>query len=164
MDDVYRRLVRPIAIALGGQPWLPKLNTQIVGIDRLLQKATRGKVSLVNLAGLQGVMLSVRGAKSGIERTTPLLCVPHEGGWLVAGSNWGAPKPPAWVANLSAAAERGETASVQFHGVRHVVTPLEQTGADKARVWRVMVQTWPNYDKYAERTGREIRVFFLDPS
>ena len=160
MYDLYRRLVRPIAILLGGQPWLPKLNTQIVAIDRLLQKAMRGKVSLVNLAGLQGLMLSVRGAKSGIERTTPLLCVPHEGGWLVAGSNWGAPKPPAWVANLSAA----DTASVQFHGVRHAVTPREQIGDDKARVWQVMVRTWPNYDKYAARTGREIRVFFLDPS
>lgn len=160
MYDLYRRLVRPIAIALGGQPWLPRLNTQIVGIDRLLQKATRGKVSLVNLAGLQGLMLSVRGAKSGIERTTPLLCVPHEGGWLVAGSNWGAPKPPAWVSNLSAA----DSASVKFHGVRRVVTPREQTGDDKARVWRVMVETWPNYDKYAARTARDIRVFFLDPS
>lgn len=160
MLDLYRRLVRPIAIALGGQPWLPRLNAQIVGIDRLLQRATRGRVALVNLAGLEGLMLSVRGAKSGLARTTPLLCVPHDGGWLVAGSNWGAPKPPAWVANLAAA----ESASVQFRGVRHDVTPREQTGADRARGWRVMVRTWPNYEKYAVRTGRAIRVFFLDAS
>lgn len=160
MYDLYRRLVRPVAIALGGQPWLPKLNNQIVGLDRCLQRATRGKVSMVNLAGLDGVTLTVRGVKSGIPRTTPLLCVVHDGGWLVAGSNWGAPKPPAWVGNLSAA----ETASVEFRGVRTDVTPREQVGEDRARVWPVMVRTWPNYEKYAARTGREIRVFFLDPS
>ncbi len=159
MYALYRRLVRPVATALGGQPWLPRVSGQIVGVDRRLQKLSRGRVSLVNLAGLDGLTLSVAGVKSGIERTTFLLCVPHEKGWLVAGSNWGGPKPPAWVGNVAAA----DTASVQFRGVRHQVTPRELTGEERDHAWSLMVQAWPNYDTYASRTGRQIRVFLLDP-
>ncbi len=158
MFELYRRMVRPVAITLGGQPWLPKLNKYVVRVDRGLQRATRGRLGLVNLAGLEGLMLTVPGAKTGIVRTTPLLCVPTDGGWLVAGSNWGAQKPPAWVGNLAAA----KTAGVQFEGVNYQVTAREQKGAEREVAWETMRRTWPNYDKYAERTSREIRVFFLD--
>lgn len=157
--SVYARLVRPLAILVGGQPWLSRLNKQIVAFDRLLQRATRGRVSLVQLAGLDGLMLTVRGARSGILRSTPLLCVPHDGGWLVAGSNWGAPKPPAWVGNLSAASE----ATVGFEGRSYDVVPREAAGAEREELWTVMLRTWPNYAKYEARTDRRIRIFRLDP-
>ncbi len=53
---------------------------------------------------------------------------------------------------------------MRFRGRDHQVTPREQTGADRAAAWETMRRTWPNYDKYAAQTAREIRVFFLDPS
>ena len=105
-------------------------------------------------------MLTVPGRKSGIPRSTPLLCVPHEDGWLVAGSNWGAPKPPAWVGNLDAA----DRATVTFRGRPTAVTPRRVEGAERAAYWQVMLETWPNYAKYAERTDREIPVFLLRPA
>lgn len=39
----------------------------------------------------------------------------------------------------------------------------EVTGEERDRLWRVMVRTWPNYEKYAERTDRVIPVFALTP-
>ncbi len=155
--ELYARLVRPIAIALGSQPWLPKINRQLVAVDKFLQRITGGRVGLVALAALPGLMLTVRGAKSGIPRQTPLLCVPHEDGWLVAGSNWGHPKPPAWVGNVAAASE----VTVNFRGREHRCRPHEAVGAERAELWAVMNVTWPNYAKYARRTDREIRVFRL---
>lgn len=157
MYELYARLVRPIAILLGGQPWLPRINKQIVGVDKFLQRVTRGKLGLVQVAGLTGLMLTVRGVKSGIARSTPLLCVPHKDGWLVAGSNWGHPKPPAWVGNVSAA----DRAVVTFRGTPYDVVPHEATGAEYDELWAVMNRTWPNYAKYATRTDRRIRVFHL---
>lgn len=157
MFQPYARLVRPLAVLIGGQPWLPRLNRQIVALDKFLQRVTRGRLALVRLAGLDGLMLTVPGAKTGILRSTPLLCVPFEGGWLVAGSNWGDPKPPAWVANLRAAGR----ARVTFGGRPYDVVPHEVSGEDRERVWTVMVRRWPNYAKYAARTGRPIRVFRL---
>jgi deazaflavin-dependent oxidoreductase (nitroreductase family) len=157
--SLYVRLVRPLAILIGGRPWLPRFNRQIVGLDRFLHRLTRGRLTLVQLAGLSGLMLTVRGARTGILRSTPLLCVPHDSGWLVAGSNWGAPKPPAWVANLSAA----DRASVGFRGRTYDVAPREATGAEREELWTVMVRTWPNYAKYQSRSDRRIRVFLLTP-
>ncbi|MGN0064725.1 MAG: nitroreductase family deazaflavin-dependent oxidoreductase [Nocardioides sp.] len=151
--------LRPVALALGAQPWLPKFAKVIVGLDRGIQGATKGRLTLLQMAGLPELMLSVVGRKSGLVRTTPLLCVPHDGGWLVAGSNWGAPSPPAWVGNLLAAGE----ASVNWHGTDVPVTARRVEGAEREALWAVMLGTWPNYAKYAERTDREIPVFRLDP-
>ncbi|HEY9565205.1 MAG TPA: nitroreductase family deazaflavin-dependent oxidoreductase [Nocardioides sp.] len=158
MYDVYARLVRPIAIFLGGQPWLPRFNKQIVAMDRFVQRLTRGRVGFVRIAGLPGLTLTVVGRKSGIPRSTPLLCVPHQDGWLIAGSNWGAPKPPAWVVNVAAA----DRASVNFEGTTYAVTPREALGAERDELWAVMNRTWPNYAKYEQRTDRTIRVFRLE--
>ena len=157
MYALYARLVRPLAILIGRQSWLPKFNTKIVAVDRFLQRITRGRIGVVKLGGLTGLMLSVVGVKSGVLRHTPLLCVPHADGWLIAGSNWGAPKPPAWVANIAAAHE----ASVNFDGREYAVLPREVTGEERDKIWIVMVRSWPNYAKYQERTDRDIRVFFL---
>src|SRR5690606_28470273 len=149
--------IRWLALRLGAQPWLPRFAGTIVGLDRLIQRATRGRLTLLSVAGLPELMLTVPGRKTGIERTTPLLCVSHEGGWLVAGSNWGQPRPPAWVGNVLAA----DTARVTFHGRDHVVEPRLVTGEERAVLWRMMLETWPNYAKYAERTPREIPVSHL---
>ena len=151
--------VRWLAIRIGRQPWLHKYAKPIVGLDVLIQRATRGRFNLLTMAGLPEVTLTVRGRKSGAERTTPLLCVPYGGGWLVAGTNWGGPTMPAWVHNLGAADE----ASVLFKGRHHTVVPRRVAGTERAELWQVMLRTWPNYAKYAERTDREIPVFHLQP-
>ena len=148
-----------LAVVVGRQPWLHRCAGVIVGTDLLIQRLTRGRFNLLTLAGLPEVTLTVRGRKSGIERTTPLLCVPHDGGWLVAGSNWGAPDLPAWVLNLRDA----HTARVVFRGRTHTVTTRQVTGDERTRVWAVMTATWPNYDHYATLTDREIPVFHLRP-
>ena len=152
-------LLRPVAIRLGRQPWLPRFARWIVGLDRLIQRLSRGRLALLMLAGLPELMLTVPGRKSGLPRSTPLLYVPHPRGHLVAGSNWGDPKPPAWVANLAAA----DRATVNIHGRQATVVPKRVTGAEREQLWQHMLQTWPNYAKYAERTTREIPVFLLEP-
>lgn len=151
--------VRWMAIKLGGQPWLPRYAKLIVGLDKALQRLTRGRLDLLTFAGLPEILLQVPGRKSGVLRSTPLLCVPHGGGWLVAGSNWGAPDPPAWVGNLAAADEP----LVTYKG-RTVATDAKLlSGPEREEKWAVMIQTWPNYAKYAERTDRELPVFWLTP-
>lgn len=151
---------RWLAVILGGQPWLPKFGRQIVALDKFLRRLTRGRITLLTFAGLPELFLTVAGRKSGVPRTTPLLCVPHEGGWFVAGSNWGGPKPPMWVGNLRAA----DTAVVEFKGRDTTVNARELTGAERDAAWSVMLQTWPNYAKYEQRTARVISVFRLEPA
>ena len=78
---------------------------------------------------------------------------------LIAGSYFGGPKMPLWVGNLRAA---GGAARVDYRRQRFAVTATELSGEDRAAAWRTMLETWPNYAKYEERTDRTIPVFRLE--
>jgi deazaflavin-dependent oxidoreductase (nitroreductase family) len=151
-------LLTPVAVRIGAISWMPKLLPQIVWFDRNLHKATRGRVTVLDIAGLPNLNLTVKGKKSGIERTTPLLCVPDGDTILIAGSYFGGPKTPLWVGNLRATDGR---ATVDYGKERFQVVATELSGEDRAAAWRTMLATWPNYAKYEERTDRTIPVFRL---
>jgi deazaflavin-dependent oxidoreductase (nitroreductase family) len=151
-------LLTPVAIRLGALPWMPKLLPQIVWLDRNLHRLTRGRVTVLDIAGLPGVYLTVRGRKSGIERTSPLMCVPDGSTWLIAGSYFGGPKTPLWVGNLRAA--EGE-ATIEYRRERIAVRATELAGNDRAAAWQTMLEAWPNYARYEKTTGRLIPVFRL---
>lgn len=151
--------LRWLALRLGAQPWLPRFARVIVGLDLTTQRLTRGRVDLLAFAGLPELLLQVPGRRTGVLRSTPLLCVPRGEGWLVAGSNWGAPTPPAWVANLLAA----EEPLVTFRGRTVAADARLLTGPERDEAWALMLRTWPNYATYAERTRRELPVVWLTP-
>jgi deazaflavin-dependent oxidoreductase (nitroreductase family) len=151
-------LLTPVAIRIGAISWMPKLLPQIVWFDRSLHRVTRGRVTVLDIAGLPNLNLTVKGKKSGVERTTPLLCVPDGDTILIAGSYFGGPKMPLWVGNLRAAEGR---AKVEYARQTFPVTATELSGEDRATAWQTMLRTWPNYAKYEERTDRTIPVFRL---
>jgi deazaflavin-dependent oxidoreductase (nitroreductase family) len=148
----------PLAVKIGSIEWMPKLLPQITATDKFVQRISRGRVTLLDVAGLPNVMLTVKGRKSGVPRTTPLLCVPHEGDILIAGSYFGGPKTPVWVANVRAADE----VQVRFKGRTSTAVPRELTGEERARYFEIMKQTWPNFSLYERRTDRTIPVFLLE--
>jgi deazaflavin-dependent oxidoreductase (nitroreductase family) len=150
-------LLTPLAIRIGAIPWMPKLLPQVVWLDRNLHRVSGGRVTVLDIAGLPNLNLTVVGRKSGLERTTPLLCVPDQGTWLIAGSYFGGPKMPVWVGNLRAAGE----ATIEVDKQKIPVVATEVEGADRAVAWQTMIKTWPNYAKYEERTDRLIPVFRL---
>lgn len=157
-------LLTPVAIMLGGISWLPRFLPQITAMDKFLSRITRGRWSFVRIAGLTSLMLTVVGRKSGVARSTPVLCVPYRNGHLIAGSNFGGLKEPIWVLNVRAVAAAGGTVGVGINGTEHPATPHEVGGAERETAWNHMLQTWPNYAKYAERVDRTIPVFFLEPA
>lgn len=152
-------VLTPLASRIGALTWMPRLLPQITAVDSRLQGLTDGRWSLLRIAGLPNLMLTVRGRKSGIPRSTPLLCVPWRAGVLIAGSHFGGPAQPVWVVNVRAAA----TVTYTRGGVEHTAVPRELSGAEREEAWEQMVATWPNYARYAERTDRLIPVFFLEP-
>ena len=151
-------LLTPLAIRIGALEFMPKLLPQVVWVDTRLHKYSGGRVTVLDIAGLPNLNLTVKGKKSGIERTTPLLCVPDGDTILIAGSYFGGPKMPLWVGNLRAA---GGEAKVEFRKEKFAVQATELTGPERAEAWQVMLRTWPNYAKYEQRTDRLIPVFRL---
>ncbi len=150
-------LLTPLAVRIGSLSWMPKLLPQVVWTDKKLQSLTGGRVTILDVAGLPNLVLVVPGRKSGVPRSTPLLCVPHDGGWLIAGSYFGAPTIPLWVANLRAT----DRARIRIGREETDVVWREVEGEERARMWQVMLATWPNFAKYEARTTRVIPVFYL---
>jgi len=58
------------------------------------------------LRGMPVVVLTTRGAKSGLVRKTPLMRVERGGAYAVVASKGGAPEHPVWYANLLADYQR----------------------------------------------------------
>ena len=52
------------------------------------------------------------------------------------------------------------------HALQGKVTPVHAhllTAEEKTELWPRLVKFWPNYDVYTSRSGRDLRVFRLDP-
>src|SRR3954447_7594522 len=126
-------LLTPLAIRIGAIPWMPKLLPQVVWLDRNLHRVSGGRVTVLHIAGLPNLNLTVKGRKSGVERTTPLLCVPDGDTILIAGSYFGGPKMPLWVGNLRAAGGEGK-AELGRETCR--VHATELSGDERAAAWR----------------------------
>ena len=150
-------LLTPLAIRIGAISWMPKLLPQITWVDKRIQRVTGGNWSILRIAGLPNLMLTVVGRKSGVPRTTPLLCVPYGNDHLIAGSYFGGPKTPVWVANI----RESEEVTVTIRGKSHIAKPREIGDAERDQIWAHMVKTWPNFRRYAERTSRKIPLFLL---
>lgn len=130
--------------------------------DKLLFSRTNGKVTVPGiLAGLPVIMLTTTGAKSGQERTMPLVGVPLEsGGVAVIGSNYGQERTPGWVYNL----EANPAARVSFRGRDLEVTARLASDAEADEAFAAAAPIYGGFSIYRERAAhREIRVFLLDP-
>jgi deazaflavin-dependent oxidoreductase (nitroreductase family) len=152
------KVVKKSVQALARQAWFPAIGKRIVPpIDRLLYKASRGRVGTMSGSGFTGLLLTTVGRKTGKERSVPLLYVGHEGRFYLTGSNWGQATHPAWTVNLIANPE----AVITVRGRRIEVVARLLEGEDREAMWPILTTTWPAYDIYTDRSGRELRVFEL---
>ena len=112
------------------------------------------------LRGLPVVVVTHRGRKTGATRKTPLMRVADGDGYVLVGSLGGAPQNPVWVYNLLADPniEVRDRAVVQAMRARLVEDPDE-----RARLWSIAVEAYPDYADYQERTERVIPLFRAEP-
>ncbi len=153
-------LLTPLAIQIGAIPWMPRLLPQITWIDRVLHRLTRGRLTILDIAGLPNLMLTAIGRRSGQPRETPLLCVPYGEDILIAGSYFGSDKEPIWVKNVEANPE----VTVHFEDRTTAMLARPLVGDERAIAWAHMIKTWPNFARYERRTNRLIKVFLLTPT
>jgi deazaflavin-dependent oxidoreductase (nitroreductase family) len=142
------------------QSWFPAIGKRTIPhVDRVLYKVSRGRVGTMSGSGFTGLLLTTVGRKTGKERSVPLLYVGHEGKYYLTGSNWGQDHHPVWTLNLIA----NPDATLTVRGKKIPVTARLLEGEERTAIWPVLTTTWPAYDIYTERSGRELRVFELTP-
>jgi F420H(2)-dependent quinone reductase len=100
------------------------------------------------------------GARSGLERTSPLMY--HEDGdsIVVVASKAGQPTNPAWFHNLMA----NPDTTVQIGPETRRVRARLATDEERDRLWPKFVETYPGYEFYRQNAkGRKIPVVILEP-
>lgn len=106
------------------------------------------------------VLLTTRGARTGLLRKTPLMRVEHAGTYAVVASMAGADRHPQWYANLLA----HPAVELRDGGVVRDLVAREVHGAERERWWSRACTAFPSYVGYAGRTRRRIPVLLLEPS
>ena len=109
--------------------------------------------------GTSCLILRAKGRKSGKLRKNPLIYGRDGDDYVIIASKGGAPDHPGWYKNLQAHPE----VEIQVRGDIIPVTARTGTAEDKQRVWPIMLQQWPDYDKYQKQTERDIPVILLTP-
>ncbi|HSO99584.1 MAG TPA: nitroreductase family deazaflavin-dependent oxidoreductase [Solirubrobacteraceae bacterium] len=140
-------------------PWGGKLFiTVFPAIDRRLMPLTHGRLSTG--LGQPIVLLHARGAKTGVERTTPLLATKTGEQIIVVASKAGAVRHPAWYHNVRANPEL----EVSVGGERLPMRGRIAAGEERERLWAVVCDNYSGYATYQRRAGsREIPVVVLEP-
>jgi deazaflavin-dependent oxidoreductase (nitroreductase family) len=118
-----------------------------------------GTTEGVEVRGAPVVLLTLRGAKTGKLRYTPVMRVEHDGSYAVVASKGGAPENPVWYANIRAYPE----VSLQDGTETRTYVAREVSGDERAQWWERAVAVYPPYADYQANTSREIPVFVLDP-
>ena len=111
-------------------------------------------------AGTPMILIHHIGARSGIERVTPLACSAQAGGrYVIVASNGGSPADPDWCRNLRA----NPAITVEAGGRTFPVLAEELDGTARAELWPKLVAQAPALGEHQARTGRQIPVFMLTP-
>jgi deazaflavin-dependent oxidoreductase (nitroreductase family) len=143
---------------MAGSPLFARVGPKFIPkLDRLIHKVTGGRV-IMSAGMVPSLMLTVRGAKSGQLRQTPLATMPVDESWYIVGSNFGRESHPVWTVNLKA----NPDASISFKGKSYDVMATLLSDSEKEAIWPQLTKMWPNYDVYTERSQRDLRVFRID--
>jgi deazaflavin-dependent oxidoreductase (nitroreductase family) len=152
----YTNVIR----SLGRHRWFAAVGRRLVPVDTWVQRRTGGRLTVLGALDLPKLLLTTTGRRSGESRTVPLLYLPDGDRYVVIASNWGQAHHPAWSGNLLAE----PAATVTVGGRERAVRARLADEAERARLWPEVTRIWPGYDDYAERSGRDLRVFVLEPA
>lgn len=134
-------------------------------LDRVVFKLSGGRTTMAGvMTGLSVVVVSARGAKSGVIRHIPLLCIEDEaepGIFAIVASNFGQSHNPAWYYNLKANPQVSCTLRGQTQD--YIATELE--GEEYQRYWAYALDTYMGFPHYKRRVGdRHIPIFVMKPA
>jgi deazaflavin-dependent oxidoreductase (nitroreductase family) len=151
-------------LSLADRSW-PVL-TRLMGGHAKVYRATNGRIGYRVPGFPPCLLLDHVGAKSGTQRTTPLVFArdpPSRGAGgsnvILIASKGGYPKSPAWFYNLKA----NPDTTIQIGSKRIDVHARVATPEEYDRLWKLAVDVYGGYEDYRRRTERQIPLVVLEP-
>lgn len=129
-------------------------------VDPFLLRVSDGDVSIPQVfTGLPVILLTTTGAKSGKERTNPVMGIQQEDSWVLIASNWGKERHPAWYYNLR---ENPRVTITDDETQEYVAETV--TGEKREEYWEMAADLYVGFHAYEKRSrDREIPVVELTP-
>jgi deazaflavin-dependent oxidoreductase (nitroreductase family) len=153
---VVKRVFGKVGMSPSVQWYLRRISPRV---DPTLLRLTRGRVSSMGMWP-RCVLLTHTGAKSGIERTTPLIYFTDGDRVVLVASNYGGTRNPAWYHNVIA----NPAVTLRGGGYEGRFVGQEVTGAEHDRLWGLAKQWNPGYNQYEASSGhRRIPLLALTP-
>lgn len=150
-DNFAKRSIGQFAFSPAGQWFLRNISPRV---DPMLIRLTHGRITSTG-PWPRFVLLTHTGAKSGIERTTPLLYFTDGDRVILIASNYGGSRHPAWYHNVKV----NSTVTLYAGGFEGRFFGEEVTGAERDRLWSTAKQWLPGYDTYQSAAGdRQIPI------
>ncbi len=144
-----------------GRPYprhVARLQGLVTKLHILVYRLSRGRFG-ATLLGMPMLLLTTWGRRTGRLRTAPLLYLPVDNLLILVASNGGARQHPTWWFNLQAKPH----ALVQIGPARGRVRARAATPEEHSRFWPLLLQLYPPYARYQERTDRLIPLVVLHP-
>lgn len=118
-----------------------------------------GKATSGPFVGRDVLILTTKGAKSGVVRENPLAFSRDNGNYIVIASKGGAPTHPSWYHNLVA----NPTVTVEARGQRLSANARVAEGKEHDRLYAQMGAMSAAFHEYQKKTARKIPVVILEP-
>lgn len=123
-----------------------------------LYESTNGREG-TTMRGMPVVVVTMRGRKTGGIRKVPLMRVADGDNYVIVASKGGAPEHPVWYYNLI---DDPDVTLRDLDVVTDCRARLVTDPAERARLWAVACEAYPDYEAYQQRTERQIPVFCLE--
>ena len=112
-----------------------------------------------SIAGMPMLILTTKGRRSGRVHRVPLGYMMERDSYVVIASYRGSPRHPAWYLNLL-----NEPQAI-VHVNRGRIAVVARTADAEAResLWACLVTSRPFYQRFQDRTNRQIPMVYLTP-
>ena len=104
--------------------------------------------------GRKVLLLTTTGRKTGKERTTPLVYMPHGNDVIIYPSNGGKESPPAWWLNL----QTNPAATIQIGNTSRRIQARPVTPEEHAQIWPKAEAYNPHWRNYAKTISRPLVI------
>ncbi|HSL42599.1 MAG TPA: nitroreductase family deazaflavin-dependent oxidoreductase [Anaerolineales bacterium] len=155
--SAFQRLIHRF---LALQPVSAFFSRSLHRADSFMFHLTGGRHTFAEFVGLPIAQVTMKGAKTGMLRTLPLVSVPDDRKLVLIATNFGQKHNPGWYYNLKAHPE----CEVSYNGECRKFIARETADEEYQKYWQLALTYYIGYDIYQQRAApRHIPVLILEP-
>ena len=136
----------------------PTMSKLFIRLNIFFYRLTAGILG-GHLGSATVLLLTTTGRKTGQARTVPLRYLRHADAYMIAASNWGQEKPPAWFNNLVA----NPTVTIQVMGKRMTARTEIAPDDQHAALYQQFMDADKRFVDYPKTARRTIAIVILHP-